>query len=71
MVQNKRKFRLLFCPKGKRRPGPNGPSKELIDAIVASKQRNQPLGCPRIAQQMDQPGRPHKQGAPTGDDPIR
>jgi putative transposase len=47
-----RKYRLLFSPKGRRKPGPKGPSKELIDAIVATKQRNPSWGCPRIAQQI-------------------
>jgi putative transposase len=35
-----------------RRPGPKGPSKELIDAIVEFKRRNPRVGCPRIAQQL-------------------
>lgn len=35
------------------RPGPKGPSKEVIDAIVAMKQRNPRYGCPRIAQQIN------------------
>jgi hypothetical protein len=48
----KRKCRLLFSPKCRRKPGPKGPSKELIDAIVATKQRNPVWGCPRIAQQI-------------------
>src|SRR5439155_9187056 len=39
-ILTKRNYRLLFSPKGKRKPGPKGPSKELIDAIVATKQRN-------------------------------
>jgi putative transposase len=37
-ILNKRKYRLLFSPKGRRKSGPKGPSKELIDAIVATKQ---------------------------------
>jgi putative transposase len=48
----KRKYRILFSPKRGRRPGPKGPKKELIDAIVAMKQRNPTWGCPRIAQQI-------------------
>src|SRR6516225_6631506 len=47
-----RKYRLLFLPKGRRKPGPKGPPQELIDAIVATKQRNPSWGCPRIAQQI-------------------
>ena len=49
----KRKYRLLFSPKSGPRPGPKGPNKELIDAVVAMKQRNPSWGCPRIdTQQM-------------------
>ena len=44
-----RKYRLLFSPKGRRKPGPKGPSPELRDAIVATQQRNPSWGCPRIA----------------------
>src|SRR4026209_2310654 len=47
-----RKYRLLFSSKRRRRPGPQGPSRELIDAIVAMKDRNPSWGCPRIAQQV-------------------
>ncbi len=46
----KRKYRWLFLSGGYRRPGPKGPSKELIDAIVEFKRRNPRVGCPRIAQ---------------------
>src|SRR4029453_17319799 len=49
---SKRKYRLLFSPKRRNRPGPKGPNKDLIDAIVAMKQRNPNWGCPRIAQQI-------------------
>jgi len=48
----KRKYRLLFSSKCGRRPGPKGPNKELIDAVVARKRRNPSWGCPRIAQQI-------------------
>jgi len=47
-----RKYRLLFSPKSRGKPGPKGPSKELIVAIVETKQRNPKWGCPRIAQQL-------------------
>ena len=47
-----RKYRLLFSCKRKGNPGPKGPSKELIDAVVQMKQRNPTWGCPRIAPQM-------------------
>ena len=35
-----RKYRMLFSPKRGHRPGPNGPKKELIDAVVEMKRRN-------------------------------
>jgi putative transposase len=48
----KRKYQWLFSSGGHRRPGPKGPSKELIDAIVEFKRRNPRIGCPRIAQEI-------------------
>jgi len=51
-ILTQRKYRLLFSPQGRRKPGPRGPNKELIDAVVQMKQRNSTWGCPRIAQQM-------------------
>jgi len=48
----KRKYRLLFSPNERRRPGPKGPTKELIDAVVETKRRNPSWGCPRIAEQI-------------------
>jgi hypothetical protein len=48
----KRKYRLLFSPQRRRRPGPKGPNRELIDAVVAMKRRNPSWGCPRMAQQI-------------------
>src|ERR1019366_8929427 len=51
-ILSQRKYRLLFSPKGRRKPGPRGPNKELIDAVVQMKQRNPTWGCPRIAQQI-------------------
>ena len=48
----RRKYRWLFSSRGHRRPGPKGPSQELIDAIVAFKRRNPRIGCPRIAQEI-------------------
>jgi putative transposase len=47
-----RKYQLLFSPKRTRKPGPKGPSRELIEAVVETKQRNPTWGCPRIAQQI-------------------
>ncbi len=49
----KRKYRLLYSPRGGKKPGPKGPSKEVINAIVEMKQRNPRFGCPRIAQQIN------------------
>jgi len=49
----KRKYRLLYSPRGGRKPGPKGPSREVINAIVEMKQRNPRYGCPRIAQQIN------------------
>ena len=49
----KRKYRLLYSPRGGRKPGPRGPSKKVIDAIVSMKQHNPRYGCPRIAQQIN------------------
>jgi transposase InsO family protein len=48
-----RKCHLLFSSSSHRRkPGPKGPSAELIAAIVELKQRNPKFGCVRIAQQI-------------------
>jgi putative transposase len=48
----KRKYRLLFSSYTRRRPGPKGPSAELICAIVETKRRNPRFGCPRIAREI-------------------
>ena len=49
-----RKYRRLFSssPSPRRKPGPKGPSAELIAAIIALKGRNPRFGCVRIAQQI-------------------
>ena len=47
-----RKYHRLFSSVRHRKPGPKGPTQELIDAIVEMKCRNPRYGCPRIAQQM-------------------
>ena len=49
----KRKYRLLYSPDGGRKPGPKGPLREVINAIVEMKRRNSRYGCPRIAQQIN------------------
>jgi len=50
-LKNK-KYHVLFSSKRRGKPGPIGPTKELIDAIVGTKERNPSWGCPRIAQQV-------------------
>ena len=47
-----RKIRLLYTPSKRNKPGPKGPSAELVDAIVEMKRRNPRFGFPRIAQQI-------------------
>jgi len=47
-----RKYRMLFSRQRRRRPGPKGPDKELINAVVVMKRRNPNWGCPRIAQHI-------------------
>ncbi len=48
------KYRLLFSSsRRKRKPGPKGPSTQLIAAIVEMKRRNPKFGCVRIAQQIN------------------
>ena len=48
----KRKYRLLFSTKVPTKPGPKGPSRETVAAVVDMKRRNPSWGCPRIAQQI-------------------
>jgi putative transposase len=47
-----RKYRLLFSPEHRAKPGPTGPNPDLIRAVVDMKQRNPSWGCPRIAEQI-------------------
>src|SRR6266853_876083 len=48
-----RKYHRLFSSSARRRkPGPKGPSAQLIAAIVELKRRNPRFGCVRIAQQI-------------------
>ena len=51
-VLTKRKYHLLFSSGRGHQPGPKGPDKALIDAVVEMKRRNPSWGCPRIAQQV-------------------
>ena len=48
----RRKYQWLFSSSTRGRPGPKGPSKALIAAIIEIKRRNPRFGCPRIAQQI-------------------
>ncbi len=48
----KRKYRLLFTPKTRGKPGPSGPSPELVSAILEIKRRNLNFGYQRIADQI-------------------
>lgn len=52
-AMKRRKYRLLYSAIRKGKPGPKGPSKEVIFAIIAMKQRNPRFGCPRIAEQIN------------------
>jgi hypothetical protein len=47
-----RKYRLLFSPTRRAKPGPKGPDQDLIRVVVDMKQRNPRWGCPRIAKQI-------------------
>lgn len=46
------KYHWLFTPKRGRKPGPKGPSPEIIAAIMEMKTRNPQFGCRRIAEQL-------------------
>ena len=48
----KRKYRLLFSSDVHAKPGPKGPSQEVVTAVIDMKRRNPTWGCPRIAQQI-------------------
>ena len=49
----KRKYKELFSTKRRGRPGPKGPSAELIGAVVEMKRRNPRFGYQRIADQVN------------------
>src|SRR6476620_7637402 len=51
MVQ--RKYQLLFAPQRGTKPGPKGPTADLIQAVVEMKRRNGSWGCPQIAEQIN------------------
>jgi transposase InsO family protein len=46
------KYRFLYASSLKKKPGPKGPSPELIRAICELKRRNPRFGCPKIAQHL-------------------
>lgn len=48
----KRKYRLLFTPGRRGKPGPKGPTPEMIAAIAEIKNRNPRFGYQRIAHQL-------------------
>jgi transposase InsO family protein len=47
-----RKYRRLFSSNRPSRPGPKGPSQDVIAAVVDMKQRNPSWGSPRIAHEI-------------------
>jgi putative transposase len=50
----KRKNQLLYSPRRRRRrPGPKGPSKQLISAVTEMKRRNPRFGCRKIAEPVE------------------
>ena len=53
-ILKQRKYRQLYSATHNGKPGPKGPSAELIQAIVELTRRNPRFGCPRIAQQINQ-----------------
>ena len=48
----RRKYRMLFTARRTGKPGPKGPSSELIATILEMKTRNPRFGCRRIAEQL-------------------
>ena len=45
----KRKYRKLFTPSSRRKPGPKGPCAQLIKLVIDIKVKNPRYGCERIA----------------------
>ena len=48
----KRKYRWLYSSPNRKKPGPKGPSRELIKLVLEMKRRNPNFGCPKIAEQI-------------------
>ncbi len=46
------KYRWLYASGKRGRPGPKGPSREIIAAVVDMKRRNPRFGCRKIAEQI-------------------
>jgi len=57
-AMSKQKYRMLFSSKRRRKPGPKGPSAQLVQAVVEMKQRNPDWGCP-ANRSTDRRGVPH------------
>ncbi len=51
-ILTKRKYQLLYSSGKRGKPGPKGPTQELILVIVEMKRRNPRYGCPKIAEQI-------------------
>ena len=49
------KYRWLYSPGKRVRPGPKGPSMEVVTAVVDMKRRNPQFGYRKIAEQIAQP----------------
>ena len=48
----RKKYRDLFSSPSRRKPGPKGPSQQVIQATLEFKRRNPRCGCTRIAEQI-------------------
>jgi len=48
----KRKYHLRYASQKRRKPGPKGPSRELIELVLEMTRRNARFGCPKIAEQI-------------------
>ena len=48
----KRKYRLLYSSPNRKKPGPKGPSREVIELVLEMKRRNPNFGCTKIAEHL-------------------
>ncbi len=48
----KRKYRLLYSSPNRKKPGPKGPSRDVIELVLEMKRRNPNFGCTKIADQI-------------------